>query len=61
MIHREDIWKLITLIVLICVAISGNTIGLPHALQPFKEWFEFIAGVGAVVTAWHMKSPAQKE
>ena len=56
-IRPQDIWKFGTIVGLICGAVATNAIGLPHLLLPYKEWFEFGAGISSVVLAYHMKKP----
>lgn len=51
MIHRDDIWKLWTVLAAVLSAIAAHTVKLPPAWEWFMPYAEFASGVTAVVMA----------
>lgn len=51
MIHRDDIWKLVTVIGAVLSAIAAHAVKLPPTWEWFMPYAEFASGVTAVVMA----------
>lgn len=62
---QEDAWKIAGLAFFVCAGLAGHYDVLPVALQPYKDWFEFVGYVGGLVNAWRMSpmgtTPTKKE
>lgn len=57
MIDRNDLGKLLTVLIAVLTAIGAHTITLPPAWEPAMPYVEFVSGVTAVVMAVLIKSP----
>jgi branched-subunit amino acid transport protein len=51
LIHRDDIWKAVTVVAAVISAIAAHSITLPPAWEPAMPYIEFVSAITAVVMA----------
>ena len=52
---RDDVGKLVALVLFLCAGLVGHYDVLPAAVQPYQDWIEFGGFIGTMVQAFRMQ------